>query len=62
MNLPGTEEGNWQWRYAAGALTDERARAAARADERSGTLTRSRASERGAGGGSRTPTPEGSRF
>ena len=26
MNLPGSEEGNWQWRYAAGDLTDERAR------------------------------------
>ncbi len=23
MNLPGTEEGNWQWRYAPGQLTDE---------------------------------------
>ena len=23
MNLPGTEEGNWSWRYAPGALTDE---------------------------------------
>ena len=26
MNLPGTEEGNWQWRYDDGALTDENAR------------------------------------
>ena len=26
MNLPGTEDGNWQWRYAPDALTDERAR------------------------------------
>jgi len=26
MNLPGTDEGNWEWRYADGALTDERAR------------------------------------
>jgi len=26
MNLPGTEEGNWQWRFAAGDLTDELAR------------------------------------
>src|SRR4051794_5530876 len=26
MNLPGTDEGNWQWRYAHGALTDENAR------------------------------------
>ena len=25
MNLPGTEGGNWQWRYAAGDLTGERA-------------------------------------
>jgi 4-alpha-glucanotransferase len=25
MNLPGTEEGNWHWRYAAGDLTSERA-------------------------------------
>jgi 4-alpha-glucanotransferase len=23
MNLPGTEEGNWQWRFAARDLTDE---------------------------------------
>jgi 4-alpha-glucanotransferase len=23
MNLPGTDEGNWQWRYDAGALTEE---------------------------------------
>ena len=27
MNLPGTEQGNWQWRYAPDA--DERARGAA---------------------------------
>lgn len=25
MNLPGTEQGNWSWRYRAGALTAERA-------------------------------------
>jgi 4-alpha-glucanotransferase len=25
MNLPGSDEGNWQWRYAAGRLTDEHA-------------------------------------
>ena len=25
MNLPGTEDGNWHWRYAPGQLTDERA-------------------------------------
>ena len=25
MNLPGTEHGNWHWRYAAGDLTSERA-------------------------------------
>jgi 4-alpha-glucanotransferase len=25
MNLPGTDEGNWHWRYDAGALTDENA-------------------------------------
>jgi len=25
MNLPGTEHGNWQWRYAPGDLTSERA-------------------------------------
>ena len=23
MNLPGTEHGNWEWRYAAGDLTSE---------------------------------------
>jgi 4-alpha-glucanotransferase len=34
MNLPGTEEGNWQWRYAPGDLTGERA-------ERLRTLTES---------------------
>ena len=27
MNPPGTEEGNWQWRFRAGDLTDENARA-----------------------------------
>ena len=25
MNLPGTEDGNWRWRYDAAALTEERA-------------------------------------
>jgi 4-alpha-glucanotransferase len=25
MNLPGTDQGNWQWRYAPGDLTSERA-------------------------------------
>jgi 4-alpha-glucanotransferase len=25
MNLPGTEHGNWQWRYAPDQLTSERA-------------------------------------
>jgi 4-alpha-glucanotransferase len=25
MNLPGTDQGNWQWRYAPGDLTRERA-------------------------------------
>jgi 4-alpha-glucanotransferase len=25
MNLPGTEEGNWRWRYGPGDLTAERA-------------------------------------
>jgi 4-alpha-glucanotransferase len=25
MNLPGTQGGNWSWRYRAGALTAERA-------------------------------------
>jgi 4-alpha-glucanotransferase len=25
MNLPGTEEGNWEWRYRPGDLTDENA-------------------------------------
>jgi 4-alpha-glucanotransferase len=25
MNLPGTDHGNWQWRYSAGDLTSERA-------------------------------------
>jgi 4-alpha-glucanotransferase len=23
MNTPASTEGNWHWRYAAGALTDE---------------------------------------
>jgi 4-alpha-glucanotransferase len=23
MNLPGRPDGNWQWRYRSGALTDE---------------------------------------
>ena len=27
MNLPGTEEGNWQWRFHARALTAENAHA-----------------------------------
>ena len=26
MNLPGTDNGNWQWRYEVGALNDENAR------------------------------------
>jgi 4-alpha-glucanotransferase len=25
MNLPGTEHGNWNWRFAPGDLTNERA-------------------------------------
>jgi 4-alpha-glucanotransferase len=27
MNFPGTEEGNWEWRYRARYLTAENARA-----------------------------------
>ena len=34
MNLPGSEEGNWQWRYHAGDLTDERARSLRELTER----------------------------
>ena len=26
LNVPGTSSGNWGWRFAAGALGDERAR------------------------------------
>jgi 4-alpha-glucanotransferase len=36
MNLPGTEEGNWEWRYAADELTDERARRLRDLTERAG--------------------------
>jgi 4-alpha-glucanotransferase len=38
MNLPGSEEGNWQWRYAAGDLTDERARSLRELTERTSRL------------------------
>jgi 4-alpha-glucanotransferase len=40
MNLPGTEEGNWQWRFRTGDLTDENARALRELTERHGRLTR----------------------
>jgi len=36
MNLPGTEEGNWKWRFHARALTDENAAALRRLTRRSG--------------------------
>ena len=35
MNLPGTDEGNWQWRYDAGDLTQECARRLRELTERS---------------------------
>jgi 4-alpha-glucanotransferase len=35
MNLPGTDEGNWQWRYAAGELTAATARRLRELTERS---------------------------
>jgi len=35
MNLPGTDEGNWQWRYRAGALTKANARKLRELTERS---------------------------
>jgi len=38
MNLPGSEEGNWQWRYAAGDLTDERARSLRELTARTGRV------------------------
>jgi 4-alpha-glucanotransferase len=34
MNLPGTEQGNWQWRFRARDLTDENARALRELTER----------------------------
>ena len=34
MNLPGTEEGNWQWRFTEGQLTDEKARSLRELTER----------------------------
>ena len=36
MNLPGTEEGNWHWRYDPGALTGERAARLRSLTERAG--------------------------
>jgi 4-alpha-glucanotransferase len=36
MNLPGTEEGNWQWRYDADALTDANAGRLRELTERTG--------------------------
>jgi 4-alpha-glucanotransferase len=36
MNLPGTEDGNWQWRYQADALTDVNARRLRELTERAG--------------------------
>jgi 4-alpha-glucanotransferase len=38
MNLPGTEEGNWEWRFDARALTDENAAALRRVTRRSGRV------------------------
>jgi 4-alpha-glucanotransferase len=38
MNLPGSEEGNWQWRYHAGDLTDERARSLRELTERTSRM------------------------
>jgi 4-alpha-glucanotransferase len=38
MNLPGTEEGNWQWRFAAGDLTAELAGGLRELTERNGRL------------------------
>jgi 4-alpha-glucanotransferase len=38
MNLPGSDEGNWRWRYAAGDLTDERARSLRELTERTGRV------------------------
>jgi 4-alpha-glucanotransferase len=35
MNLPGTDTGNWQWRYATGDLTDANARRLRELTERS---------------------------
>ncbi len=40
MNLPGTEDGNWQWRFAAGDLTDALARGLRELTERNGRLVR----------------------
>ena len=40
MNLPGTEEGNWQWRFGAGDLTDELAGGLRELTERNGRLVR----------------------
>jgi 4-alpha-glucanotransferase len=38
MNLPGTEEGNWQWRFSAGDLTDELAAGLRELTERNGRV------------------------
>jgi 4-alpha-glucanotransferase len=38
MNLPGTEQGNWQWRFGAGDLTGELARGLRDLTERTGRL------------------------
>jgi len=40
MNLPGTEEGNWSWRFAAADLTDELARGLRELTERNGRSVR----------------------
>jgi 4-alpha-glucanotransferase len=40
MNLPGTEEGNWQWRFGAGDLTDELSGELRELTERNGRLVR----------------------
>jgi 4-alpha-glucanotransferase len=38
MNLPGSDKGNWRWRYAAGDLTDEHARGLRELTERTGRV------------------------
>jgi 4-alpha-glucanotransferase len=38
MNLPGSEEGNWEWRFAEGQLTDENGRSLRELTERNQRL------------------------